>query len=241
MAPWRLIPPWHFQTNHLDSTYLLQAPMGARNEAVMHRIIDRLPVHPLSAVRARFAPPIDDTLKTILNDCQPIWMPTDKPLRGWIIGIDPAPAGVSTTEQRLTDDLSMTTAAHLYHFVKRAGGRAILTRADETLTGSPNDRIVDHQIEIFRRANCDLCIAIRYNNTARKSCYRPSGPHYTRFGHAAELSAALVKALDAELFARLNKTITHRRPGLHRSDSSKEVLGRTPSSSALSASHLPPV
>ena len=151
------------------------------------------------------APPIDDALKTILKDCQPIWMPTDKPLHGWIIGIDPSPAGISTTDQRLADDLSMTTAAHLYHFVKRAGGRAILTRADETLSGSPNDRIMDQQIETLRRVHCDLCISIRYSSTAGKVIIRPVPTRSD--SNATELSAALVTALDAELLAN-DKTIT---------------------------------
>ncbi len=110
-------------------------------------------------------PPVETTVNTAIENFRPLWSPPTGELRNWIIGIDPAGGGRSLPRQRLRDDLSLITAAHLYYFVLKAGGSPVLTRSDDALAADPRGSAWERRIDAITQAKCNLCISILYDNT----------------------------------------------------------------------------
>lgn len=110
-------------------------------------------------IAAAAAPPVEVPVKSAIENCDPLWSPPKDVLRGWTIAIDPGDAARDARDHRETD-LGLLTAAHLYHFVKQAGGTAVLTRADESRVAA--DSGPASRADAVRRADCDVCVLIRY-------------------------------------------------------------------------------
>ena len=107
-------------------------------------------------------PNIEDVVKDAVASFDPLWSPPRGKLRGWVIGIDPTDDGGSEPDQRLRDDLNLLTAANLYHFVIKAGGRPVLTRADNTRLAESGEPRVRTRVDAVRRAGCHVCVSIRH-------------------------------------------------------------------------------
>jgi hypothetical protein len=130
---------------------------------------------------------VEAAVSAAVENFQPLEPPPRGQLRGWVIGIDPAGADVSLRHGPLYDDLSLITAAHLYHFVRHAGGKPVLTRTDHT-------RAVDaSRLNILAETGCELCVSIHYSEVGGKVFIRSDSPenHPRDAALAAELSSAL--------------------------------------------------
>ena len=134
---------------------------------------------------------IEATVKAAIADFEPLWSPTTKSLRGHVIGIDPGGTGGAGPGERLRDDLSLLTAAHLYHFVIAAGGSPVLTRADDSQVLEAEDAAWQRQIALLQRAGCDVCVSIRHGESG------PAAVVYQNGKGARAGDAALAKALGA--------------------------------------------
>lgn len=132
-------------------------------------------------------PALATAVNAAVEDFQPLEPPPRGRLRGWVIGIDPAGADLSRPGGRLHDDLSLITAAHLYHFVQHAGGKPVLTRADHT-------RVADAgRAGILAEAGCEVCVSIRHDAVGENVLARRESPelHSRDALLCAKLSAAL--------------------------------------------------
>ena len=132
-------------------------------------------------------PTIETAVSAAAENFQPLWSPPKGQLQGWVVGIDPAGADLSQLRGPLCDDLSLTTAAHLYHLVRRAGGRPVLTRADGTTVAHTR------RAGTVARARCDLCVSIRYVETGAEVSVRvgPADPRPNDVLLAEALGTAL--------------------------------------------------
>ncbi len=121
---------------------------------------------------------------------QPPWIPTEKTLRGWVIGIDASGGGARDRAQQEADDFVLLTAEYLYHAVVRSGGRAILTRVGDFRYG---DEVPDaeQRVEILQRADVDLCLRLVPVSGSRPQVAA------VREGDAGQLADALAKQLNA--------------------------------------------
>jgi hypothetical protein len=150
------------------------------------------------STKAAEPPTIETIVKTAVENFEPLWSPPRGRLRGWVIGIDPAGGVGSRPDERLRGDLSLLTAANLYHFVLKSGGTPVLTRADGTRSVGPGRADWEEQIAALRRADCNVCLSISYGASAGTASVRVG----TEDGRpdAARLADALRSALDAEPF-----------------------------------------
>jgi hypothetical protein len=141
-------------------------------------------------------PPLEIVVSTAVENFQPLWLPPPGQLQGWVIGIDPAESRGSDTGGRLCDDLSLLTAAHLYHLVLRAGGSPVLTRVDATPAADAGGTAWQRRVDIVRQAGCDLCVSIRFDGDDGKAAVRVGAVDATPSD--AVLADALRAALGVE-------------------------------------------
>ena len=155
----------------------------------MRPVLTTLSALMLAAAVAQAAEPpsVDPTVAAAIENFQPLWSPPKGQLSGWIVGIDPAETHLAPPAGRLCDDLSLITAAHLYHFVRRADGWPVLTRRDDTHVGDAD------RAGLLADAGCGLCVSIRYAEVGGKVSTRRGSPnaHPQDAALAGELSAAL--------------------------------------------------
>ncbi len=140
-----------------------------------------------AVVQAVEPPTVNPTVAAAVKDFRPLWSPPSGQLRGWVVGIDPAVAPVTQSTRRLRDDLSLITSAHLYHFVRQAGGQPVLTRPDQTRAADAD------RADLLADTSCGLCVSIRYAEVGGRVFARRGSPNaHPQDGLlAAELSAAL--------------------------------------------------
>lgn len=148
------------------------------------------------ATEAAGPPPVERAVNTAIGNFKPLWSPPAGQLRGWVIGIDPAEVGGSQPRQHLCDDLSLVTAAYLYHFVLAAGGSPVLTRTDATRAADPARRSWEQRVNVVGQAGCDLCVSIRYDEAGANVVVRPVAAGGR--SDDALLADALSAALDVE-------------------------------------------
>jgi hypothetical protein len=145
---------------------------------------------------ANAAPPsVEDIVNTAIEEFEPLWSPPAGELRGWTVGIDAARSGASDARGRLCDDLSLLTAAHLYHFVLDAGGSPVLSRADNTLSAAIDPASWQRRAQVLSGARCDVCLSIQYDEGGGETAVRrPPDAH----ADDVALADAFRAALDAE-------------------------------------------
>lgn len=117
------------------------------------------------AAQAAEPPRVEKIVSAAVESFEPLWTPPRGGLEGWKVGIDPAGGGAAPSDARQRDDLSLLTAAHLRHFVLRAGGSPVLTRMDNTRGAAPDRAAPGQRFQIIHQAHADLCISIRYDHT----------------------------------------------------------------------------
>jgi hypothetical protein len=135
-------------------------------------------------------PALEAAVRSAIESFQPLWSPPKGQLRGWVVGIDPAGADLSRADPPLCDDLSLITAAHLYHLVRRAGGKPVLTRVDRIYPADAS------RIEPVAQTGSHLCVLIRYCETGASVAVQPGAA--SAHPDDARLAAALGSALGVE-------------------------------------------
>jgi hypothetical protein len=84
-----------------------------------------------TTIAADFGPkPVQIVAQQAIAQFQPLWSPADRQLRGYTIVIHATEANAEQPRSDIANQAALMTAAHLYHFVKSAGGTALLTRSD---------------------------------------------------------------------------------------------------------------
>jgi hypothetical protein len=147
------------------------------------------------AAEATEPPSAQTVIDKAVQDFEPLWPPPRGALRGWRIGIDPAPAGHSPDSGCPGDDLGLLTAGYLYHFVRTAGGSPVLTRADNTTAGDRRLSARERRVEVIRRSACDACVSILYDEAGGSVAVHCDGEVGS---DDARLAQALAAALGVE-------------------------------------------
>jgi len=111
------------------------------------------------AAAADKSPPLE---QSIVQNFKPLSIPSSRVLRGWVIGIDPAVAVGSQRDEDARTDRSLLTTAHLYHFVRRAGGSALLTRVDETAAAASTPPSLAQRITRVHTSGGEVLLLVRY-------------------------------------------------------------------------------
>lgn len=158
----------------------------------MRIVLAALPAMLLAPLAAHAAPPLADLVRAAIAGFAPLEPGPRDALRGSVVGIDAAPVPVADARQRLCDDLGLLTAAHLYHFVRQAGGMPVLLRADRAGDADPAAAL-EWRTLLLARARCDILLTLRFETSGQPGVLHPAG------GEPPSPSARLAEALAAAL------------------------------------------
>ncbi len=113
----------------------------------------------------------DATVAKTIESFEPFWKPPVGTLKGVTVVIDPVGGSAATSPERTCEDNNVLTASYLWHFVRKAGGNAIVGRlgdgpADLDQSGSVTP------LEFARDPKRTAYIAIQFDRTAKQAVYR---------------------------------------------------------------------
>lgn len=154
-----------------------------------------------AAVAAPAADPqLEAAVNSAIQNFTPLWNPAPNELPGWRFGLDPAWPTAEDAAQRQAADLSLMTAAHLYHHCHRAGSAAVLSRVDDTYAPLADQPNVELRCAALQRDPCDAVIVLRYHAGDPPATVRAiaNSPLKDDAALAAALAAALGTSVTAD-------------------------------------------
>ena len=126
----------------------------------------------------------DATVAKAIESFQPFWKPPVHALDGVTVVIDPIGGGADSASERTCEDNNVLTAQYLWHFVRKAGGKAIVGRlgdgpADLDQSGSVTP------LEFAREPSRTAYLAIQFDRHAKNSTYSFAKADASGSGHNA--------------------------------------------------------
>lgn len=113
---------------------------------------------------------MDATVAKTIESFEPFWKPPVGTLKGVTVVIDPVGGNAASAPERTCEDNNVLTASYLWHFIRKAGGEAIVGRlgdgpADLDQSGSVSP------LEFARDPKRTAYVAIQFDRSATQAVY----------------------------------------------------------------------
>jgi hypothetical protein len=139
-------------------------------------------------------------VEQVIESYQPAVKPPAGELKRVVVVIDPAGGGSPDGRRRRCDDLALQTAGHLYHLVRRAGGVAVMTRADDRAAPPAGAGSVEGLKALCAQKKADLIVTIRFDCSGREQTGGVCAP--AADAPSEPLARALAKELNVPVLMR---------------------------------------
>ncbi len=118
---------------------------------------------------------LDATVAKTIESFEPFWKPPVHSLNGITVVIDPIGGSAATAPERTCEDNNVLTASYLWHFVRNAGGKAIVGRLGDGPANIDQSGSIT-PLEFARDPKRTAYIAVQFDrNTEQAAFYFASG------------------------------------------------------------------